>query len=88
MLVDEMDKVAQGKEPLNVFRDPAKNQIIELFQEHDPAIRMTPPREPLPGMIDPETGDVSAAPTGRHAPVGLKARSIYKKAALDKGILI
>ena len=49
---------------------------------------MTPPREPLPGMIDPITGDISAAPTGRHAPVGLKARSIYKKAALDKGILI
>ncbi|MBI67763.1 MAG: (2Fe-2S)-binding protein [Chloroflexi bacterium] len=88
MLVDEMDKVANGMEPLNVFRDPNKNQIIELFQEHDPAIRMTPPREPLPGMIDPITGDISAAPTGRHAPVGLKARSIYKKAALDKGILI
>jgi len=87
MLVDEMDKVANGMEPLNVFRDPSKNQIIELFQEHDPAIRMTPPREPLPGMIDPITGDISAAPTGRHAPVGLKARSIYKKPRLIKGFL-
>ena len=88
MLVDEMEKVEKGIEPLNVFRNSDKNQIIELFQEHDPAIRMTPPREPLPGMIDPETGDISAAPTGRHATVGLKARSIYKKAAADKGILI
>ena len=88
MLMDEMDKVENGQEPINVFRDPARNDIIELFQEHSPGIRMTPPREPLPGMIDPDTGQVSVAPTGRYATMGLRARAIYRQAAEQAGVVL
>ena len=73
---------------MNVFRDPGANEIIELWQEREPAIIMDPSqlRAPLPGQVDPVTGDVSVAPTGKHAPVGLRARSMYRKAAEEAGI--
>ncbi len=88
MLSDQMEMVERGEEPMNVFRDPGANEIIELWQERDPAIIMDPSqlRAPLPGQVDPVTGDVSVAPTGKHAPVGLRARSMYKKAAEGAGI--
>ena len=36
-LVSEQAKIVQdGGEPMNVFRDPAKNQVVTLFQETDP----------------------------------------------------
>ena len=90
MLMDQMAAVERGEEPMNVFRDPGANEIIELWQERDPAIIMDPAmlRPPLPGQIDPETGDVSVAPTGKHAPVGLRARSMYRKAAEEAGIAL
>ncbi len=90
MLMEQMEAVERGEEPMNVFRDPGANEIIELFQERDPAIVMDASRfrAPLPGQLDPETGDVSVAPTGKHAPVGLRARSMYRKAAEEAGIAL
>ena len=88
MLLEEMAKVEEGMEPLNVFRDPGSNEIIELFQERAPgAIMKLPPNTvPLPGQWDPATGDISVAPTGKHAPVGLRARTTYQAAAAEAGV--
>ena len=90
MLMDQMDIVARGDEPINVFRDAGENEIIELWQEHSPAVRMSRPRDraPLAGQWDPETGDISVAPTGKHAPVGLRAQSMFRKAAEEAGVKI
>lgn len=33
LLKEEMEKVQHGEEPMNVFRDPAKNNCIELPHE-------------------------------------------------------
>jgi hypothetical protein len=74
---------------MNTFRDPAKNEIIELWQENKIGKRLVLPRNnknPLDGQWDPETGDVSVAPTGKHAPVGLRVQRIYDVAAEAAGI--
>jgi 5,5'-dehydrodivanillate O-demethylase len=33
---EQLAILEDGGEPMNVFRDPAKNQVINLFQEYDP----------------------------------------------------
>ena len=88
MLMEQMEAVERGDEPLNVFRDPGENEIIELFQERERGTIIDPPRmrHPLPGQVDPVTGDISLAPTGKHAPVGLVARGLFRKAAEEAGI--
>lgn len=35
MLMKQLEKVEKGEEPMNVFRDPEKNRIIELPQEEN-----------------------------------------------------
>lgn len=35
LLLEQIDKVRQGEDPLGVIRDPAENACIELEQEHD-----------------------------------------------------
>jgi len=88
-LQEQMDIVAAGGEPINTFRDPGENEIIELWQENQLGKRLVLPRNnhaPLDGQWDPETGDVSVAPTGKHAPVGLRVQRIYDEAAEAAGI--
>jgi 5,5'-dehydrodivanillate O-demethylase len=88
-LQEQMDIVSAGGEPLNTFRDPGDNEIIELWQENQLGKRLVLPRNnkvPLSGQWDPETGDVSVAPTGKHAPVGLRVQRIYDEAAEAAGI--
>jgi 5,5'-dehydrodivanillate O-demethylase oxygenase subunit len=88
MLLEEIAKVEAGEEPRNVFRDPGANEIIELFQERKAGVimKLPPNTVPLPGQWDPATGDISVAPTGKHAPVGLRARTTYQAAAAAAGI--
>jgi hypothetical protein len=90
MLLEEMAKVEAGVEPINVFRDPGSNEIIELFQERAPGVimKLPPNTVPLPGQWDPATGDISVAPTGKHAPVGLRARTTYQAAAAKAGVTL
>jgi len=34
LLKDNLDLIAQGKDPMNVFRDPAENQYLDLPSEY------------------------------------------------------
>jgi 5,5'-dehydrodivanillate O-demethylase len=89
MLQEQMEVVAQGGEPINTFRDPGENEIIELWQENVLGRRLTLQRlenNPLNGQWDPETGDVSVAPTGKHATVGLRVQRIYDEATKAQGV--
>jgi len=90
MLAEQMSLVENGEEPLNVFRDAGSNEIIEVRHEGVLGRRLTLPRggKPLPGQWDPETGDVSVAPTGKHASVGLHVQRWYDEAAEAQGIEI
>jgi len=90
MLNEQMDIVERGEEPKNVFRDAGSNEIIEVIHEGVLGRRLTLPRggKPLPGQWDPETGDVSVAPTGKHAAVGLHVQRWYDEAAEAQGIKI
>jgi 5,5'-dehydrodivanillate O-demethylase len=36
LLGEQLEKMAEGVDPMNVFRDPARNQTVNLFQEFDP----------------------------------------------------
>lgn len=56
LLMEQMDVVAQGGEPMNVFRDPAKNEYLEL---------------PIPdyvGVKNYRPGQLVAQTTGDHCP--------------------
>jgi 5,5'-dehydrodivanillate O-demethylase len=90
MLNEQMAIVERGEEPLNVFRDAGSNEIIEVQHEGQLGRRLGLPRggKPLPGQWDPETGDVSVAPTGKYATVGLRVQRIYDEAAKAQGIEI
>jgi 5,5'-dehydrodivanillate O-demethylase oxygenase subunit len=39
LLEEGLQKVEHGEDPINVFRDPASNQCIELAVEEDKALR-------------------------------------------------
>lgn len=90
MLNEQMDIVERGEEPKNVFLDAGSNEIIEVVHEGVLGRRLTLPRggKPLPGQWDPVTGDVSVAPTGKHAAVGLHVQRWYDEAAEAQGIKI
>ena len=79
-----------GVDPDHLVFGAGSNEIIELWQEHAPGVRLDQPRfrQPLPGQWDPVTGEVSMAPTGKHAPVGLKARAMFRKAADEAGVKV
>jgi len=54
LLSDQIQKVKDGQEPMNVFRDPSQNECLELATEYDhaergggPAWKYTPLREEL-----------------------------------------
>jgi hypothetical protein len=56
LLMEQMDIVARGGEPINVFRDPHKNQSIAL---------------PIPDYMGPRNyrkGMLVAVTTGSHCP--------------------
>ena len=86
-----MELVRDGGEPMNVFRDPARNRIIDTFDEHRPAgVRQVTGRRqtggdggipPMSGNMDPETGKAVPGPTGRHSPIARVADEIFARAA-------
>jgi 5,5'-dehydrodivanillate O-demethylase oxygenase subunit len=56
LLMDQMDIVEQGGEPMNVFRDPERNQCIQL---------------PIPDYVGARqyrSGGLVAVTTGHHSP--------------------
>ena len=90
-LQEQMQVVQDGGDPVNVFRDPAENEIIYTFDEHRPAgSRYLTGRRRLggefqsiamSGEIDPDTGALVRGPTGMHSPIARRAQEIFAKAA-------
>ena len=95
LLKQQMELVRDGGEPMNVFRDPPTNQIIDTFDEHRAAgtRHVTGRRNtggsgggftPMSGNIDPETGKMVGGITGRYSPVARVAPEIFAKAAASQ----
>ena len=88
LLQEQMAIVEDGGEPMNVFRDPAKNILIPVAQDDDPRLpraESTTPRlfdmAPMSGQIHAETGKKVFAPTGAHSPMARQAPEIFASLA-------
>ena len=87
LLQEQMRIVEDGGEPMNVIRDPAKNEIITLISEHNPDGKPKPTPlgagrgAPMSGQTDPETGRAIWGPTGIHSPVARQVFDIFGDAA-------
>ena len=91
LLQEQMQIVADGGDPMNVFRDPAKNQELLTFDEHRaPGTRHSTGRRqtgggaqrvPMAGQLHAETGKAVTGPTGAHSPIARLAPEIFAKAA-------
>jgi 5,5'-dehydrodivanillate O-demethylase len=69
MLQDNLRKVQQGEEPMNVFRDPAEAACIEIVTERDKTLRFGGPAAKY-SPITPEVQDLFAQARALHAVVG------------------
>jgi 5,5'-dehydrodivanillate O-demethylase len=84
---EQMRIVEDGGEPMNVIRDPAKNEIITLISEHNPDGKPKPTPlgagrgAPMSGQTDPETGRAIWGPTGIHSPVARQVFDIFGDSA-------
>jgi 5,5'-dehydrodivanillate O-demethylase len=88
LLREQMAIVEDGGEPMNVFRDPAKNGLIYVNHDDDPRIPRDEPSiprlnrmAPMSGQIHDETGNQIFAPTGAHSPMARQAPKIFAKLA-------
>ena len=89
-LREKMAIVEDGGEPMNVFRDPAKNKLIHIDQDDDPRMprqESSTPRlagmSPMSGQIHAETGKHVFSPTGAHSPMARQAPEIFAKLAAE-----
>jgi 5,5'-dehydrodivanillate O-demethylase len=97
LLKEQMQIVTDGGDPLNVYRDPAKNVNIYVVHEGDarePKATPSTPRtgtegggpSPMSGQIHKETGKAVMGPTGAHSPMARLAPDIFAKLAKETAL--
>jgi 5,5'-dehydrodivanillate O-demethylase len=87
LLQEQMRIVEDGGDPMNVIRDPARNEMLNVTTEFSPGGRASTatlsPRtwSPMAGQVDPVTGKAVMGPTGAHSPLACRIDEIFAEAA-------